>query len=172
MKYVLTRLKRYSRDLKRTLNEGKEMDYTAFQFVLPIPEKESPFEDKQEVMIISIKHKNKVLNCDNDKVQLENNSKELKESNNELLGTVNIQKSTINDLSTEINRLRNQQDHLQERLRISLKEINQHRKIINDLSSRGFVDYILGRQPESLKMLEGGKNEHKKLKIPDIKREW
>ena len=164
MKYVLTRLKRYSRDLKRTLNEGKEMDYTAFQFVLPIPEKESPFEDKQEVMIISIKHKNKVLNCDNDKVQLENNSKELKESNNELLGTVNIQKSTINDLSTEINRLRNQQDHLQERLRISLKEINQHRKIINDLSSRGFVDYILGRQPESLKMLEGGKNEHKKLK--------
>jgi len=67
-----------------------------------------------------------------------------------------------------MNRLRNKHDHLQEQLRLSLEESNKLQKVINDLSNRGFLDYILRRQPESIKMLETV-NDHNKPIIQIIK---
>jgi len=51
------------------------------------------------------------------------------------------------------NKLRNKHDHLQERLRVALEEINQQQKVISDLSNRSFFDYMRGRLPESYKQL-------------------
>ena len=61
--------------------------------------------------------------------------------------------SKFNQLQDDHNRLRNKHDHIQERLRAALEEINQQQKVISDLSNRGFVDYITGRLPESYKQL-------------------
>ena len=61
--------------------------------------------------------------------------------------------SKFNQLQDEQNRLRNKHDHLHERLRAALEEINQQQKVISDLSNRGFFEYITGRLPESYKRL-------------------
>lgn len=61
-------------------------------------------------------------------------------------------------LEDDYNRLRNKHDHLQERLRTALEEINQQQKVISDLSNRGFIDYITGRLPKSYKMLNNFEN--------------
>jgi len=61
--------------------------------------------------------------------------------------------SKFDRLQEDHNRLRNKHDHIQERLRAALEEINQQQKVISDLSNRGFVDYITGRLPESYKQL-------------------
>ena len=60
---------------------------------------------------------------------------------------------TYEKLEDDYNRLRNKHDHLQERLRTALEEINQQQKVISDLSNRGFTDYLFGRLPESYKQL-------------------
>ncbi len=67
------------------------------------------------------------------------------------------QASKFKELQDDHNRLRNKHDHLQERLRAALEEINSHQKVINDLSNRGFIDYITGRLPESYKELQSPK---------------
>ncbi|CDG65937.1 hypothetical protein MBMB1_1859 [Methanobacterium sp. MB1] len=61
--------------------------------------------------------------------------------------------SKCDRLQEDHNRLRNKHDHIQERLRAALEEINQQQRVISDLSNRGFVDYITGRLPESYKQL-------------------
>ncbi|MEN6293342.1 MAG: hypothetical protein ABFD07_15185, partial [Methanobacterium sp.] len=61
--------------------------------------------------------------------------------------------SKFDELQDEHNRLRNKHDHLQERLRVALEEINQQQKVVSDLSNRGFFDFITGRLPESYKQL-------------------
>ncbi len=66
--------------------------------------------------------------------------------------------SKFNQLQDDHSRLRNKHDHLQERLRAALEEINQQQKVISDLSNRGFVDYITGRLPESYKQLSEPKD--------------
>jgi chromosome segregation ATPase len=66
--------------------------------------------------------------------------------------------SKFDRLQDDHNRLRNKHDHIQERLRKALEEVNQQQKVISDLSNRGFVDYITGRLPLSYKQL----NEPKK----------
>ena len=63
------------------------------------------------------------------------------------------QVSKFKELQDDHNRLRNKHDHLQERLRTALEEINQQQKVISDLSNRGSIDYIIGRLPESYKQL-------------------
>jgi chromosome segregation ATPase len=69
------------------------------------------------------------------------------------------QASKFKELQDDHNRLRNKHDHLQERLRTALEEINQQQKVISDLSNRGFIDYITGRLPKSYKQLSEPKNE-------------
>jgi len=64
------------------------------------------------------------------------------------------QASKFKELQDDHNRLRNKHDHLQERLRTALEEINHQQKVISDLSNRGFFDYITGRLPDSYKQLE------------------
>jgi chromosome segregation ATPase len=56
-------------------------------------------------------------------------------------------------------KLRNKLDHLQERLRVALEEINQQQKVISDLSNRSFFNYLTGKLPESYKELSEGKKE-------------
>jgi chaperonin cofactor prefoldin len=120
--------------------------------------------DGDNVVILKLEDYNKLY--ENSKIS----KSTIKELNN--VECYNNLQKTNEDLINEINRLRNKHDHLQERLRTSLEEINKHQKVINDLFNRGFLDYILGRQPESIKMLETVKDEHKKPNIPDTKREW
>lgn len=60
-------------------------------------------------------------------------------------------------LQNDQDRLRNKHDHLQERLRTALEEINQQQKVISDLSNRGFTDFIFGKLPESYKQLQAPK---------------
>ncbi len=69
------------------------------------------------------------------------------------------QASKFKELQDDHNRLRNKHDHLQERLRTALEEINQQQKVISDLSNRGIIDYITGRLPESYKQLTEPKKE-------------
>jgi hypothetical protein len=61
--------------------------------------------------------------------------------------------SKFDQLQDDHNRLRNKHDHIQERLRAALEEVNQQQKVISDLSNRGFFEYITGRLPESYKQL-------------------
>jgi chromosome segregation ATPase len=104
---------------------------------------------------------------------LEKELKEFKENNAEYnvkveslqqeLATANVrikelelmedQVSKFKELQSDHNRLRNKHDHLQERLRTALEEINQQQKVISDLSNRGFIDYITGKLPKSYKQL-------------------
>ena len=62
-------------------------------------------------------------------------------------------KTENENLKATENKTRNKLDHLQERLRIALEEINQQQKVISDLSNRSFFDYMRGRLPESYKQL-------------------
>lgn len=61
--------------------------------------------------------------------------------------------SKFDRLQDDHNRLRNKHDHIQERLRAALEEVNQQQKVISDLSNRGFFEYITGRLPDSYKQL-------------------
>lgn len=71
--------------------------------------------------------------------------------------------SKFNQLQDDHNRLRNKHDHIQERLRVALEEINQQQKVISDLSNRGFIDYVTGRLPESYKQLNEPELKNKEL---------
>jgi len=69
------------------------------------------------------------------------------------------QASKFKELQDDHSRLRNKHDHLQERLRTALEEINKQQKVISDLSNRGIIDYITGRLPESYKQLSEPKSD-------------
>jgi chromosome segregation ATPase len=111
-------------------------------------------------------YKTKVKNLENEVTKFKESTAESEAKVNTLeqeLSTVKVRireleliedkASKIDQLQDEHNRLRNKHDHLQERLRTALEEINQQQKVISDLSNRGFVDYITGRLPNSYKML-------------------
>ena len=91
---------------------------------------------------------------------LNNENEELKNRINELEALKNDERlERFEKLQGDHDRLRNKHDHLQERLRTALEEINQQQKAITDLSNRGFTDYIFGRLPESYKQLQAPKND-------------
>jgi chromosome segregation ATPase len=116
-------------------------------------------------------YKTKVQNLENEVTEFKENTAEsdarVKTLEQELSNTkvrikelefMEDQASKFKELQNDYNRLRNKHDHLQERLRTALEEINNHQKVISDLSNRGFIDFIIGRLPESYKQL----NEPKK----------
>ena len=87
MEYTISTVKRYSRELSRTLKDGKKKKYTTVQFTITIPERESPFNDKQEVMIIPVEYKDKILNLnllENTITDLKMELKEYKEKTEDL----------------------------------------------------------------------------------------
>jgi len=101
--------------------------------------------------------------------QLENDREDLKSKNLQLeedlkdsrdeirenrLRILELEKLELEDYQGLYNKLRNKHDHLQERFNKSLKETNNLQKVITDLSNRGFMDYLTGRQPESFKKLQ------------------
>lgn len=147
MNYMLGRVKIYQRNIKRKLKDGTNKTYKTVQSQV-ILEKNDIFQDNQKVNVVDKKELE-------DFIKLFESYKKDHESHEDLLNlykTLQIQKD---NLENEINKLRNKHDHLQERLRAALEEINQHQKVINDLSNRGFLDYITGRLPESYKLLSG-----------------
>jgi len=53
--------------------------YTTIQFTITIPERESPFDDKQEVMVIPVEYKDKILNMELQEDTITDLTMELKE---------------------------------------------------------------------------------------------
>ena len=111
-------------------------------------------------------YKTKVQNIENEvtefKENVDNSDARVKTLEQELstakvrikeLELIEDQVSKFKELQADHNRLRNKHDHLQERLRTALEEINEQQKVISDLSNRGFFDYITGRLPDSYKQL-------------------
>jgi len=111
-------------------------------------------------------YKTKVQNLENEIVEFKENSAEsdarVKALEQELstakvrikeLELMEDQASKFKELQDDHNRLRNKHDHLQERLRTALEEINIQQRVISDLSNRSFIDYLRGRLPDSYKRL-------------------
>jgi chromosome segregation ATPase len=138
----------YQKSVKRKLKDGTNKTYETIQQQVTI-KGPNDFKDNDNVAILELEGYNKLY--ENSKT-----SESIIKQLNDVEQRYNISQKTNEDLVNEIDKLRNKHDHLQERLRKALEEINQHQKVINDLSNRGFTDYIFGRQPESLKMLKGG----------------
>jgi chromosome segregation ATPase len=163
-KFVKGKVRIYQKNIKKKLKEGTNKTYETIQQQITIKGSHK-FKDGDNVVILKREDYNKLYK------KSKTSETVIKELNDVQERYGNLQR-TNEDLVNEINRLRNKHDHLKERLRASLEEINTHQKVINDLSNRGFLDYVLGRQPKSVKMLGPVKNEHKKPNIPDTKREW
>ena len=147
--YVKGKIRIYQRNIKRKLKDGSSKTYTSEQHQVTL-DKNNMFEDGQSVgvmpldLLIGIYEK--LDNAEKDIMALADYT--------ERYGNLQEQHQT---LSNEVNQLRNKHDHLQERLRTALEEINQHEKVISDLSNRSFLDYAFGRLPESYKRLQAPK---------------
>lgn len=125
----------------------------------------NPFKPNEDVYIISkaeydeFEDDNKTtlkyyqqLEMDNKK--LENIKSELETLKNDYrIKDYDNLKSKYDIRETQETKLRNKLDHLQERLRVALEEINQQQKVISDLSNRSFFNYLTGKLPESYKQL-------------------
>lgn len=146
--YIKGTVKIYQRNIKRKLKDGTTKTYKTIQSQVVIKDNDL-FTDGQVIGLVNLEDLQNLLKDYND------NKKDLETLNN----SMNIyRKSTEKEekLSNELERLRNKHDHLQERLRKALEEINQQQKVISDLSNRGFFDYVTGRLPESYKLLDSG----------------
>ena len=148
--YVKGKVRIYQRNIKRKLKDGSSKTYTSEQQQVTL-EKNNLLEDGQTVGVLPL-----VMLLDIYK-KLDNAEPNLKalEDLTERYGNLQEQHQNLNN---ESNQLRNKHDHLQERLRTALEEINQQQKVISDLSNRGFLDYVTGRLPESYKELSAPKD--------------
>jgi len=147
MDHILGRVKIYQRNIKRKLKNGTEKTYKTVQSQV-ILEKNDLFQDNQKVYAVPTEDLESHL-------KLFYEYKKSHESYNDLLELYRTLQIQHESLENEISKLRNKHDHLQERLRAALEEINQQQKVISDLSNRGFFDYITGKLPESYKLLSG-----------------
>lgn len=145
MDYLNGLIKVYQRNIKRKLKDGTEKTYKTFQHQVLLKENDL-FQDNQEVAVIGT----------SDLIELISFYKSSKNEMEDLKKSLELYRKDTEKLEKAINdldRLRNKHDHLQERLRKALEEINQQQKVISDLSNRGFFDYITGKLPESYKLL-------------------
>jgi hypothetical protein len=142
MEYTISTVKRYSRELSRTLKDGKKKKYTTVQFTITIPERESPFNDKQEVMIIPVEYKDKILNME-------------------------LQEDTITDLTMELKehkeKVQDKHDKLLYQI-ISLERLNKNYLVaITKLEGLSFMNRLFNRVPKNIKALtDGTENNDKK----------
>lgn len=148
--YVKGKVRIYQRNIKRKLKDGTHKTYTTEQHQVTL-EKNNLLEDGQEIAVLPldllIGIYEKLDNAEHDTLALVDYTERYR----------NLQEQHQN-LKNEVNKLRNKHDHLQERLRTALEEINQQQKVISDLSNRGFIDYVTGRLPESYKQLNAPKD--------------
>jgi chromosome segregation ATPase len=147
--YIKGTVKIYQRNIKRKLKDGTTKTYKTLQHQVVIKDNDL-FTDGQVIALVSLEELQNLLK------DYTSNKKDLETLNN----SMNIyRKSTENEekLSHELDRLRNKHDHLQERLRKALEEINQQGKVISDLSNRSVWDFIRGKLPESYQLLSEGK---------------
>ena len=147
--YVKGKVRIYQRNIKRKLKDGRDKTYTSEQFQVTL-EKNNLLEDGQNVGVLPLVM---LLDIYQKVDNAEPNLKAL-EDLTERYGNLQEHYQTLDN---ETNKLRNKHDHLQERLRTALEEINQHEKVISDLSNRSFLDYAFGRLPESYKRLQAPK---------------
>ena len=128
------------------------------QWTIPLKAVNS-FEDNETVYIISKTDFDNYKN-DNQKMEIDykNRISQLEALKNDYrLKDYDNLKNKYDERETQETKLRNKQDHLQERLRVALEEINQQQKVISDLSNRSFFNYLTGKLPESYKILSEGK---------------
>lgn len=125
MEPINGKIRIYEKKQERKLKDGSIKEYKTRTVTVSL-EKTNQFEDNEKVVVYSAKDVDKMFS-------------KLKETNE--------------DLTNQLDRLRNKHDHLQERLRTSLEEINTQQKVIINLSNRSFLDYLLGRKSD-LKELE------------------
>ena len=145
MEYTISTVKRYSRELTRTLKDGKKKKYTTIQFTITIPERESPFDDKQEVMIIPVEYKDKILN-------------------------MNLQKNTITVLTMEVKEYKEKVQDLQTKHDkllyqiISLERLNKNYLVaLTKMEGLSFINRVFNRIPKNIKALtDGNENIDKK----------
>ena len=138
MEYTISTVKRYSRELSRTLKDGKKKKYTTVQFTITIPERGSPFNDKQEVMIIPVEYKDKILN-------------------------MNLQENTITDLTMELKEYKEKSQDLQDKHDkllyqiISLERLNKNYLVaLTKLEGLSFMNRLFNRIPKNIKALTDG----------------
>ena len=138
MEYTISTVKRYSRELTRTLKDGKKKKYTTIQFTITIPERESPFDDKQEVMIIPVEYKDKILN-------------------------MNLQKNTITVLTMEVKEYKEKVQDLQTKHDkllyqiISLERLNKNYLVaLTKMEGLSFINRVFNRIPKNIKALTDG----------------
>jgi FtsZ-binding cell division protein ZapB len=145
MEYTISTVKRYSRELSRTLKDGKKKKYTTVQFTITIPERESPFNDKQVVMIIPVEYKDKILN-------------------------MNLQGNTITDLKMELKEYKEKTEDLQDKHDkllyqiISLERLNKNYLVaLTKMEGLSFMNRLFNRIPKNIKALtDGTENNDKK----------
>lgn len=147
--YIKGTVKIYQRNIKRKLKDGTSKTYKTIQSQVVIKDNDL-FTDGQVIGLVNLEDLNNLLKDYSD------NKKDLEALNN----SMNIYRNSTEiqqKLSNELDRLRNKHDHLQERLRKALEEINQQQKVISDLSNRSVWDFIRGKLPESYQLLSEGK---------------
>ena len=145
MEYTISTVKRYSRELSRTLKDGKKKKYTTVQFTITIPERESPFNDKEEVMIMPVEYKDKILNMD-------------------------LQENTITDLEMELKKYKEKTEDLQDKHDkllyqiISLERLNKNYLVaLTKMEGLSFMNRLFNRVPKDIKALtDGTENNDKK----------
>ena len=135
MEYTISTVKKYSRELTRTLKDGRKKKYTTVQFTITIPERESPFNDKQEVMIIPVEYKDKILN-------------------------MNLQENTITDLTMELKQHKEKVQDLQDKHDkllyqiISLERLNKNYLVaLTKMEGLSFMNRLFNRFPKDIKAL-------------------
>jgi hypothetical protein len=138
MEYTISTVKRYSRELSRTLKDGKKKKYTTVQFTITIPERESPFNDKEEVMIMPVEYKDKILNMD-------------------------LQENTITDLEMELKKYKEKTEDLQDKHDkllyqiISLERLNKNYLVaLTKMEGLSFMNRLFNRVPKDIKALTDG----------------
>lgn len=140
----------YQKKIKRKLKNGTLKTYNTVQQIVSL-EKNDSFYDGQKVMVLAEYGYIDILKEAESSANLKKELKNIEERYTKL-------QKTHQDTLNELDRLRNKHDHLQERLRVALGEINFQQKIVTDLSNRSFLDYLCGKKPESLKLMEYKRN--------------
>lgn len=102
MEHVVGKVKKYEREYSRKLKSGRSKTYKTEQYVITISKDDNIFEDGEQVVILSEKFKNSLINFDKDKTTFESDIIQLRSTNQKLSTTIEDQKSIIEDQENQI----------------------------------------------------------------------
>lgn len=108
MEHVVGKVKKYEREYSRKLKSGRSKTYKTEQYVITISKDDNIFEDGEQVVILSEKFKNSLINFDKDKTTFEADIIQLRSTNQKLFTTIDDQKSIIEDQGNQITNLTNE----------------------------------------------------------------